>query len=209
MTSIICWQILKNCLSLHYFICNFQQDATYYYSSSSSIGTTACCGLWPVERCPSIFSYLPPTLSIFSFPALGRSLSTSSFHLFLGLPLLLVPSISWVMIFLGVLSSSILFRWPNQLILCSFIHFTLFSPLLISSSSRLVWLFHSPFSYSGPHILLKIFFSKIATVFSVLYFCRQLYMLRLLTPIIRSSYSCNYSFWHWSTGCTTIRKSGW
>ena len=25
--------------------------------------------------------------------------------------------------------------------------------------------------------------------------CRQLYMFRLLTPIIRGSYNCNYSFW--------------
>ena len=38
--------------------------------SSSSIGTTAHCGLWSVEQCPSIFFYLPPTLSIFSLPAL-------------------------------------------------------------------------------------------------------------------------------------------
>ena len=38
--------------------------------SSSSIGTTAHFGLWPVEKCPSIFSYLPPILSIFSLPAL-------------------------------------------------------------------------------------------------------------------------------------------
>ena len=36
----------------------------------SSIGTTAHCGLWPVQQCPSIFSYLPQTLSIFSLPAL-------------------------------------------------------------------------------------------------------------------------------------------
>jgi hypothetical protein len=36
-----------------------------------------------------------------------------------------------VKIFLGILSSSILSRWPNQLILCPFIHFTIF--LLISS----------------------------------------------------------------------------
>jgi hypothetical protein len=42
-----------------------------------------------------------------------------------------------VKIFLGTLSYSILSRWPNQLILCPFIHFTIFSPLLISSSSRL------------------------------------------------------------------------
>ena len=39
-------------------------------SSSSSISTTAHCGLWPVEQCRSIFSYLPPTLSIFSLPEL-------------------------------------------------------------------------------------------------------------------------------------------
>ena len=38
--------------------------------SFSSIGTTAHCGLWPVEQYSSIFSYLPPTLSIFSLPAL-------------------------------------------------------------------------------------------------------------------------------------------
>ena len=38
-----------------------------------------------------------------------------------------------------------------------------------------------------------------ATLFSLLHFCRQLYMFRVLTPIISSSYICNYSFWHWST----------
>jgi len=32
-----------------------------------------------------------------------------------------------------------------------------------------------------------------ATVFSLLYFSRQLYMFWVLTPIIRSSYNCNYS----------------
>ena len=43
-----------------------------------------------------------------------------------------------------------------------------------------------------------------AAVFSLLYFCRQLYMFRVLTPIIRSWYNCNYNFWCWSTGSTTI-----
>jgi len=89
-----------------------------------------------------------------------RSLSTSSHHPFLGLPLRLVPSSSWVKIFLGILSSSILSRWPSQLVLCPFIHFTIFSPLLSSSSSRFVLLFHSPSSYLGP--LLNIFLSKIS-----------------------------------------------
>jgi hypothetical protein len=37
---------------------------------SSSIGTTAHCGLWPVKQSPSIYSYLSPSLSIFSFLAL-------------------------------------------------------------------------------------------------------------------------------------------
>ena len=27
-------------------------------------------------------------------------------------------------------------------------------------------------------------------------YCRQLYMFRVLTPIIRRWYSCNYSFWY-------------
>ena len=95
-------------------------------------------------------------------PSTWRSLSTSSFHLFLGLPLLLVPSSSRVKIFFGTLSSSIHSRWPNQLILCTFIHSTVFSPLLICSSSRFVWLYHSPSSYLGSYILLNIFFSKIS-----------------------------------------------
>ena len=45
-----------------------------------------------------------------------------------------------------------------------------------------------------------------ATVISLLYFCRQLYMFRVLTLIIRTSYNCNYSFWYWLIGSTTIRS---
>jgi hypothetical protein len=52
-----------------------------------------------------------------------------------------------VKIFLGILSSSILSRWPSQLILCHYIHFTIFSPLLKSSSSQFILLFHFPSSY--------------------------------------------------------------
>ena len=52
------------------------------------------CGLWPVEQCPSIFSYLPPTLSIFSLPAFEDLLLLPLSIFFLGLPLLLVPSSS-------------------------------------------------------------------------------------------------------------------
>jgi hypothetical protein len=44
-------------------------------------------------------------------------------------------------------SSSILSRWPGQLIICPFIHFTILSPLVNSTNSRFVLLFHSPSSY--------------------------------------------------------------
>jgi hypothetical protein len=73
-----------------------------------STGTTAPCGLWPVEQYPSILSYLSPALSIFSLLALE--------DLFL-LPLSIfswvfpyVSSLPVVKIFLGILSSSILSR---------------------------------------------------------------------------------------------------
>jgi len=38
-----------------------------------------------------------------------------------------------------------------------------------------------------------------ATIYSLLYFCKLLYMFRVVTPhIIRSTYNCNYSIWLWS-----------
>ena len=114
--------------------------------------------LWALA-CPTIsFHFFPSATNsrLLLTPSAWRSLSTSSFHSFLGLPLLLVPSSSWVKIFLGILPSSIPSRWPNQLILCPFIHFTIFSLLLISSSSRFARIFHSPFSYLGPYILLNL-----------------------------------------------------
>jgi len=119
--------------------------------------------LWALAcRIMSFHFFLSATNSLYLLtPSTWRSLSTSSFHLFLGLPILLVPSSSWVTIFLGNLPSSILSRWPNQLILCPFIHFTIYSPLLISSSSRFVRLLHSPFSYLGSYILLNISLSTI------------------------------------------------
>jgi hypothetical protein len=38
-----------------------------------------------------------------------------------------------------------------------------------------------------------------ATMYSLLYIRKLLYMFRVVTPaIIRSTYNCNYSIWHWS-----------
>jgi len=69
-----CIRTPGNCLlykkSLSFSIVKPTRCANVSNLFSSSIGTTAHCGLWPVELCPSIFSYLPRTLSIFSLPAL-------------------------------------------------------------------------------------------------------------------------------------------
>ena len=38
-----------------------------------------------------------------------------------------------------------------------------------------------------------------ATIYSLLYFCKLLCMFWVvIPPIIRSTYNCNYSIWHWS-----------
>jgi len=38
-----------------------------------------------------------------------------------------------------------------------------------------------------------------ATIYSLLYFCKLLYIFRVVTPpIIRSTCNCNHSIWHWS-----------
>jgi len=34
-------------------------------------------------------------------------------------------------------------------------------------------------------------------------------MFRVLTPIIRSWYSCNYSLWYWLAGSTAILSGCW
>jgi hypothetical protein len=46
---------------------------------------------------------------------------------------------------------------------------------------------------------MSIIVQKVATMYSLLYLCKLLYMFRIITPpIIRSTYNCNYSIWHWS-----------
>jgi hypothetical protein len=62
------------------------------FTSSSSVGATTRCGLWPVEQHLSICLYLSPTLSIFSFPTLEN------------LFLLLLSILSWVFLFVSSLS---------------------------------------------------------------------------------------------------------
>ena len=129
-------------------------------SSSSSIGTTTHCGL--SNNVLPFFSYLPPILSIFSLPALE--------DLFL-LPLSIF---SWVFPFF---SSLPVLEWRSfwasypppfsrgDLTSLSFALLSIllyFLLLFVSSSSRFVLVFHSPFSYLGPYILLNIFLQKLS-----------------------------------------------
>ena len=67
------WAVACRTTSFHFFLSATNSLHLLTPSTSSSIGTTAHCGLWPVEQRPSIFSYLPPTLSIFLLPALKIS----------------------------------------------------------------------------------------------------------------------------------------
>ena len=111
----------------------------YSSSSSSSIGSTAHCGLWPVEYCPSIFSYLPPTLSIFSLPELEDlfllplSIFSSVFPFFSSLPVIVGRSF-WAsypppIFSLGDLTSL------SFVLLSILLHFLLCSSLLVLDSS--------------------------------------------------------------------------
>jgi hypothetical protein len=46
---------------------------------------------------------------------------------------------------------------------------------------------------------MSIIVQRDATIYNLLCFCKLLYMFRVVTsPIIRSTYNCNYSIWHWS-----------
>ena len=48
-------------------------------------------------------------------------------------------------------------------------------------------------------VSLSIIVQQDATIYGLLYFCKLLYMFRVVTPpTIRSTYNCNYSIWHWS-----------
>jgi len=49
------------------------------------------------------------------------------------------------------------------------------------------------------HESMSIIVHQDATMYSLLYFCKLLYMFRVITsPFIRRTYNINYSIWHWS-----------
>jgi hypothetical protein len=87
--SSLCLFEYRPVISSQYFV----KDSGGYLNvpSSSSVGATARCGLWPVEKYLSICPYLSPDLSIFSLPALED------------LFLLLLSILSWVFLFVSSL----------------------------------------------------------------------------------------------------------
>ena len=94
------------------------------------------------------FFPMPPSLPIISLPAfedlflLPLSIFSSVFPFFSSLPVL-----EWRSFWASYLPPFSLRDLPAYPL--PFIHFTIFSPLFISSSSRFVRLFHSPSSYLG------------------------------------------------------------
>jgi hypothetical protein len=112
------------------------------------------------------------------------------------------------------------------ILLCAFIHLT--APLFVNQMHCMKWLLvvcrstqqtsrkyswlHRPTYYKGDcNVIFNVHGSvrrresmsvtvqQGATMYSLLYFCKLLYMFRVvIPPIIRSTYNCNYSIWHWS-----------
>ena len=77
-------------------------------------------------------------------PILLRSAITSSSHLILGLPILLVAYSFPFSTLLGMAVSSILSTWPSHCILCAFIYLTISSPAMSLHSSTLYLIRHTP-----------------------------------------------------------------
>ena len=96
-------------------------------------------------------------LSLHSFtPIFLRSMDTSSSHLILGLPLRLIAYSFQYNIFFGILVSCILSTWPSHCILWHLINLTMFSPLIMASSSLFCPILHNSLPFTGPYIFRKI-----------------------------------------------------
>jgi len=105
----------------------------------------------------SLLSFLHPLI-----PIVCISSSTSSIHLFLGLPLILLPICFHSNILLGILPPSIRITCPSQAILLLFINLTMSACPTSSFSSWFSLILQIPFlSCTGPKSFLNIFRSNI------------------------------------------------
>ena len=89
----------------------------------------------------SLLSFLHPLISI-----VWISSSTSSIHLFLGLPLILLPIGFYSNILLGILIPSIRVMCPSQAILLLFMNLTMSAFPMSSFSSWFFLILQNPFS---------------------------------------------------------------
>ena len=100
----------------------------------------------------SLLSFLHPLI-----PNVWISSSISSTHLFLGLPLILLPVGFHSNILLGILFSSIRIACPNQAILLLFINLTMSAFSMNSFNSWFILILHdTSLSCTGPRIFLSI-----------------------------------------------------
>ena len=105
----------------------------------------------------SLLSFLRPLI-----PIVWISSSTSSIHLYLGLPLILLPISFHSNTLLGILPPSIRITCPSQATLLHFINLTMSSFPMSSFSSWFFLILQIPFSScTGPYIFLNIFRSNI------------------------------------------------
>jgi len=104
-----------------------------------------------------LLSFLHPLI-----PIVWISSSTSSIHLFLGLPMILLPIGFYSSILLGILIPSICITCPSQAILLLFMNLTMSAFPMSSYSSWFFLILQNPFSScTGPKIFLSIFRSNI------------------------------------------------
>jgi len=105
----------------------------------------------------SVHNFLLPLI-----PILCISSSSSSIHLFLGLPLILLSIGFHSNTLLGVLFSSIHIRWPSQAVLLLFINLAMSAFFISSFSSWFILILQDPsLFYTGPKIFLNILCSNI------------------------------------------------
>jgi hypothetical protein len=115
-----------------------------------------------------IFSFHPFTFIFF------KSLSTSSSHLILGLPCLLLEYSLPFHIFIGIALSSILSTCPNHLILCDLILlYLLLSVMYLSLHCALFFIYYFP---SLVHIFCVLFFSHTFSICSLLLPLRSIFL---------------------------------
>jgi len=122
------------------------------------------------------------------------------------------PALNWILIRLNLLYCLFLkMHWSIALYICFHLPGGSMKIGVLTKMLKLSCFIRLTDTRPADHKIILVF-NNIPTrcdLFSLLHFCRQLYMFLVLTPIIRGSYSCNYSFWYWLTGSTTIRCRCW